>query len=205
MDRTELKLKAQPQAWRLFSTRKADPAFKKFAEKVLERDRHVCQFCGFQADEYMEVVNKDNDYANTKMDNMITVCPLCMQCLFIESIDFNDYGGGKIIYLPEMSQAELNGLCHVIFCAIANATDYRTNAQTIYRDLKLRIQVVDEILGEGMSNPVKLGQMLIDAPVEDRDRVQETLLKDLRLLPSKTKFDAQIHSWAASALKDLAA
>lgn len=205
MDRTELKLKAQPQAWRLFSTRKADPAFKKFAEKVFERDRHVCQFCGFQADEYMEVVNKDNDYANTKMDNMITACPLCMQCLFIESIDFNDYGGGKIIYLPEMSQAELNGLCHVIFCAIANSTDYRTNAQTIYRDLKLRIQVVDEILGEGMSNPVKLGQMLIDAPVEDRDRVQETLLKDLRLLPSKTKFDAQIHSWAASALKDLAA
>ncbi len=205
MGSSELKLKAQPQAWRLFSTRKADPAFKKFAEKILERDHHVCQYCGFQANEYMEVVNKDSDYANTKMDNMITACPLCMQCLFIESIDFNDFGGGKIIYLPEMSQAELNGLCHVIFCAIANATDYRTNAQTIYRDLKLRTQVVDEVLGEGMSNPVKLGQMLIDAPVEDRDRVQETLLKDLRLLASKTKFDAQIHSWAASALKDLAA
>jgi intracellular multiplication protein IcmJ len=205
MDRPELKLMAQPQAWRVFSARKVDPAFQQFAEKVFVRDNYVCQFCGFQAHEYQQVVNRDNDYHNSKITNMMTACCFCAQCLFIESIDFNDYGGGKIIFFPELSQAELNGLCQVVFCAIANASDYRTNAQTIYRDLKLRSQVVDETLGEGMSNPVRLGQMLIDAPLDDRQKVQDTLLKDLRLLPSKTKFEAQINVWAATAVKELAA
>lgn len=205
MNRPELKLMAQPQAWRVFSARKLDPAFEQFAKKVFERDQYVCQYCGFQAHEYQQVVNRDNDYSNSKLSNMMTACCFCAQCLFIESIDYHDYGGGKIIYFPEMSQAELNGLCQVLFCAIANASDYRTNAQTIYRDLKLRSQVVDEHLGEGMSNPTRLGQMLIDAPLDDRDRVQGILLKNLRLLPSKTKFETQIQAWAVNALKELAA
>jgi intracellular multiplication protein IcmJ len=205
MNRPELKLMAQPQAWRVYAARKADPAFQKFAEKVFERDNHTCQYCGFQAREYQQVVNRDNNYRNNKVENLMTACCFCAQCLFIESIDFNDFGGGRIIYFPEMSQAELNGLCQVVFCAIANATSYRTNSQTIYRDLKLRSQVVDQVLGEGMSNPAKLGQMLIDAPIEDRTKLQTSLLKNLRMLPSKTKFETQIQAWAVAALDELAA
>jgi intracellular multiplication protein IcmJ len=205
METPTLKLMAQPQAWRIFSARKLDPTFAKFAEKVFERDHYVCQYCGFQAHEYMDVVNRDNNYHNTQLSNMMTACCFCAQCLFIESIDFNDYGGGKIIYYPEMTQAELNGLCQVVFCAIANATNYRANAQNIYRDLKFRSGIVEETLGEGMSNPVRLGQMMIDAPLENREQVQETVLKDLRLLPSKTKFETQIKAWAATAGKELAA
>jgi intracellular multiplication protein IcmJ len=205
MNRPELKLMAQPQAWRVYAARKADPAFQKFAEKVFERDNHTCQFCGFQAREYQQVVNRDNNYRNNKVENLMTACCFCAQCLFIESIDFNDFGGGRIIFFPELSQAELNGLCQVVFCAIANATSYRTNSQTIYRDLKLRSQVVDQVLGEGMSNPAKLGQMLIDAPVEERAKLQTSLLKDLRMLPSKTKFETQIQAWAVAALDELAA
>ena len=111
----------------------------------------------------------------------------------------------RLRILAVLSQAELNGLCQVVFCAIANATSYRTNSQTIYRDLKLRSQVVDQVLGEGMSNPAKLGQMLIDAPVEDRTKLQTSLLKNLRMLPSKTKFETQIQAWAVAALDELAA
>ena len=205
MERSVLTLMAQPHAWRVYSARKNDPAFKKFQEQVFVRDDYTCQYCGFQAHDYQQVVNRDHDYRNNHLSNLITACALCAQCLFIESIEFNEYGGGRIIYFPELSQAELNGLCQVVFCAIANATSYRTNAQTIYRDLKLRSQVVDQVLGEGMSNPSRLGQMLIDAPVEDRERVQGTVLKDLRLLASKTKFEKQIQAWAAAAVDELAA
>jgi len=205
MDRPELTLMAQPQSWRVFSTRKADPAFQKFQEQVFQRDQYSCQYCGFQAHDFQQVINRDHNYHHNQLSNMITACAFCAQCLFIESIDFNDYGGGRIIYLPELSQAELNGICQVAFCAIANATSYRTNAQTIYRDLKLRSQVVDQILGEGMSNPARLGQMLIDAPFEEREKVQHAVLKNLRLLPSKTKFETQIQTWAATAMEELAA
>ncbi len=205
MERPILTLKSQPQAWRVFAARKADPAFQAFADKVFERDNYTCQYCGFQAREYQQVVNRDGNYRNSKVSNMMTACCFCAQCLFIESIDFNDFGGGRIIYFPEMTQAELNALCQVVFCAIANATSYRTNAQTIYRDLKQRSAVVEQVLGEGMSSPARLGQMMIDAPLDDRGRVHEILLKDLRLLPSKTKFETQIQTWAVAALDELAA
>ena len=61
------------------------------------------------------------------------------------------------------------------------------------------------MLGEGMSNPARLGQMLVDAPLEDREKVHRTILKDLRLLPSKTKFETQIQTWAVAAMDELAA
>jgi intracellular multiplication protein IcmJ len=193
-----LALSAKPGTWRLFAARKADPAFHKFSERVWERDNYTCQFCGFQARLYQEVVNLDQDYRNNKIGNLVTACCFCTQCFFLEAVGKNDYGGGVIIYLPEIGQAELNGLCHVLFCAIANATNYRPDAQAVYRSLKLRTQMVEEQLGEGLSNPATLGQMLIETSTAN-----ETLLQKLRLLPSRTKFNQQIEDWASAALKEL--
>lgn len=198
-----LTLRAQPAAWRVFTSRKADPRFKQFSKKVWTRDNYTCQYCGFQAADYQQVVNKDNNYRNSKMSNLVTACCLCSQCLFLESINYNDYGGGTIIHMPQLTQAELNGLCHVLFCAIANATSYRADAQALYRSLKFRAQVVDQILGEGMSNPARLGQVLIDAPLKNRAEVTSNVIGELRLLPSRTKFSTQINSWAEAALEDM--
>ena len=63
-----LTLSAKPGSWRLFAARKADPTFLKFSERVWERDSYTCQFCGFQARLYQEVVNLDQDYRNNKLD-----------------------------------------------------------------------------------------------------------------------------------------
>jgi intracellular multiplication protein IcmJ len=193
-----LTLSAKPGAWRLFAARKADPAFLQFSARVWQRDNYTCQFCGFQAKLYQEVVNIDQDYRNNKIDNLVTACCFCTQCFFLEAVGKNDYGGGTIIYLPEMLQVELDGLCHVLFCAMANATSYRTDAQSVYRSLKLRAQTVEEQMGEGMSNPAMLGQMLIETSAK-----AENLLKDVRLLPSRSKFSQQIEDWAKAALEEL--
>jgi len=194
----ELTLSATSGAWRLFAARKADPAFLAFSKRVHERDNNTCQFCGFQAQLYQEVVNLDQDYRNNKLDNLVTACCFCAQCFFLEAVGKNDYGGGTLIYMPEISQVELNGLCHVLFCAIANATNYRTDAQAIYRSFKLRAQLVDEQLGEGMSNPSTFGQLLVETGAN-----AETVLQNLRLLPSRTKFSQQIEEWAQAALQEL--
>lgn len=201
--RLELKLMATPGSWRLYSARTVDERFKTFEKKVLQRDRYRCQFCGFQARLYQEVVNLDNDYSNNKLSNLVTSCCFCAQCFFIESVGVGGYGGGTLIYVPELTQAELNSLCHVLFCAITNDTGYKSSAQNIYRSFKFRSQAVEEKFGEGTSDPALFGQLLIDAGVKDEE-TRAKLFKNILLLPSRAKFRKQIEKWAASALEEIA-
>lgn len=201
-NKPELSLTATPGSWRLYSARKADERFKAFEIKVLQRDKYTCQFCGFQARHYQDVVNLDKNYNNNKLHNLVTACCFCAQCFFVESVGVGGYGGGNLIYLPELTQAELNSLCHVIFCAITNDTGYKSTAQNIYRSFKYRTQAVEEKFGEGTSDPAIFGQLMIDSAVREDLSVQ--LFNNIRLLPSRAKFRKQIERWAASALDEMA-
>lgn len=202
-DNSKLKLIASPGAWRLYSARKADARFKSFEQKVLQRDQYTCQFCGFQARLYQDVINLDGDYKNNRLSNLVTACCFCSQCFFIESVGVGGYGGGTLIYLPELTQPELNSLCHVLFCAITNDTGYKPSAQTIYRSFKFRSQVVEEKFGEGTSDPAVFGQLIIDCGATAHETM-DRLFTNIRLLPSRAKFRKQIEHWAASALKEIA-
>ena len=197
-----LKLIASPAAWRLYSARKVDPKFKDFQLKVLQRDRYTCQFCGFQAKKFQEVINLDNNYSNNKLSNLATACCFCAQCFFIESVGLGGYGGGSLVYLPELTQSELNSLCHVLFCAITNDTGYKSSAQDIYRSFKSRSQMIEDKYGEGTSNPAILGQLIIDSGIASSDTVDQ-IFNNVRLLPSRAKFRKQIEYWAASALEEI--
>jgi intracellular multiplication protein IcmJ len=201
-EKSKLRLVASPGAWRLYSARKADERFKAFETKVLQRDRYICQFCGFQAKLYQEVVNLDGDYTNNRMNNMITSCCFCAQCFFIESVGVGGYGGGTLVYLPELEQNEVNSLCHVLFCAITNDTGYKNSAQNIYRSFKMRSQMVEDKFGEGTSDPAILGQLIIDSGASSHE-TEDRLFKNIRLLPSRAKFRKQIEQWAASALEEI--
>lgn len=197
-----LKLVASPNSWRLYSARKADARFKSFESKVLQRDSYSCQYCSFQAKFYQDIINADGNYTNNRLENLTTACPFCAQCFFIESVGVGGYGGGTLIFLPEMSQAELNILCHVLFCAITNDTGYKTSAQDIYRSFKLRSQLVEQKFGEGTSDPAIFGQLIIDSGAHGDDLTTK-LFSGIRLLPSRAKFRKQIEKWAASALEEL--
>lgn len=198
----ELKLTASPGSWRLYSARKADPRFKSFEQKIFQRDHYTCQFCGFQARLYQDVINLDGDYTNNRLANMVTACVFCSQCFFIESVGVGGYGGGSLIYLPELTQAELNSLCHVLFCAITNDTGYKSSAQAIYRSFKFRGQAIEEKFGEGTSDPAMFGHLLIESGHAMKE-ASENIFKNICLLPSRAKFRKQIEHWAASALEEM--
>lgn len=204
-DRTNstLSLKATPGAWRIYSARKADPNFKSFELKVHQRDQYRCHFCGFQAKQFQDVVNLDGNFTNNKLSNLVTSCCFCSQCFFIESVGVGGYGGGSLIYLPEFKQAELNSFCHVLFCAITNDTGYKNSAQSIYRNFKIRSQVVEDKFGEGTSDPSIFGHLIIDSGIKT-DSKETNFLENILLLPSRAKFRRQIESWAASALEEIA-
>ncbi len=200
----ELQLAVNLSGWRLFVRRKEDKAFLPVQKRVFERDEYTCQYCGFQAKEYQEVVNFDGNYTNNKLSNMITACCFCTQCLFLQSVGVDEMGGGQLIYLPEISQGDLNSFCHVLFCAMENNTGYQDSAQSIYRSLKFRSQIIENKFGSGTSNPTTMGQMIIEYQSQS-PKEKVNILLDLRLLPSQTKFRVQLEAWAAAALKELEA
>ncbi len=197
-----LTLSVKPGNWRLFAARKADPAFQSFSKRVLERDMYTCQYCGFQAREFQEVVNLDQNYNRNVLSNMITSCCFCTQCFFLEAVGRNDYGGGTLIYLPEITQNDLDAFCHVLFCAMTNATAYQSSAQALYRSFKFRAQAVEEQFGPGTCRPNNFGQMIIESDKTD-GKITEKLLSNLRLLPSHAKFRKQIETWAKAALEEI--
>lgn len=198
----ELRLAVNLMGWRIFARRKEDKKFLPVAKRVYERDRYVCQFCGFQAKEFQDIINLDGNYANNDIKNLVTACCFCSQCLFLQSVGIDEMSGGQLIYLPEMSQGDLNSFCHVLFCAMGNSTGYQESAQTIYRSFKFRGQAVENKFGTGTSNPSIFGQMLVEYQDQFPKQGSE-VLKDLRLLPSNVKFRVQLDAWAASALKEL--
>lgn len=200
----ELQLAVNLSGWRIYIRRRADKKFLPVAKKVLNRDQYTCQFCSFQAREYQEIVNRDGDYTNNKISNLITACCFCAQCLFLESLSLEEMGGGQLIYLPEMGQAELNSFCHVLFCAMGNGTGYQESAQSIYRSFKFRSQLIENKYGQGTSNPSVLGQLILEHQIKNPD-TKIDILNDIRLLPSYTKFKVQLDAWAAAALEELAA
>jgi intracellular multiplication protein IcmJ len=195
-------LQATPNAWRLYASRQADPLFQEYAKRVFERDQYTCMFCGFRAIAYQEVINLDGNYTNNKLENLVTACCFCSQCFFLESVGVGGYGGGTLIYLPELTQAELNSLCHVLFCAINNDTGYKINAQTIYLNLKMRAQDIENKFGEGSSDPSTFGHLLIDTNASALQSYTD-LMSGIRLLPSRAKFRQQIETWAINALKEM--
>lgn len=196
----EINLLADVNSYNLYSTRNSDNKFTSFKTRVLTRDKHSCSYCNFRSSKFMQVINKDGNYLNNSIDNLTTACPFCAQCHFIPFVGKVSNTGGILIHLPDMSQGDLNALCHVIFCLVQNQAGNYKSAEKIYKQLKLRSKSVDDSWGKGLSNPALFGQMIIDTPLDKIKTVKNTLLKDLRLLPSFDDFKEHISIWSKDAL-----
>lgn len=191
----DIALSATANNWRLFMMRRSDPIFVSLQEKIYTRDNHTCQYCGFQAKAHLETINLNGNYLDNKRSNLVTACGLCAQCFFLEAVGKSDFGGGVLIYLPEMRQNELNAFCHTAFEAMACRLKNAIHAKNVYRGLKLRAQMIEENFGEGLSNPAHFGQMLIDAGEEKKNALHEMMQTSFRLLPNMARFAGEIITW----------
>ena len=183
----ELQLNASFESWKLFWVRRNHPRFKLIAEKIFKRDNYTCYYCDFKTPKVnLEVINLDNNYQNNTPTNLATACPLCAQCFFLESIGTGEFGGGFLIYLPEISQAQLNALCNQSFLEIQKRTAQSEAAEGVLRDLRFRMSDVDKLFGDGMSDPSRFGSLMLIANFS-QEKVRK-ILSPLRLLPVRSRF-----------------
>lgn len=192
-------LTAKRGNWSRFRARRNNASFMKLEQQILARDKNTCRYCGFASEKYQVVVNINNDYnpGQSKPDNLATACLFCAQCLLLDGIGQGNNWGGTIIYLPEISQADLNHFCRVLFSSMLRDAPYKGKLQTAYLSLKDRENAVNEIFGPKSNDPHTFGMTLIDSNLSE-DQLKHPVMTHLRLLPDRKCFTQEVNYWKST-------
>lgn len=221
--KNKLLLSSNEKGWRQSSVHGTvyDRAYKKryknLWDSVWSRDKNTCFYCGFKSDRFQEIHHLDDDHNNNKIENLVTVCPLCHQNFHLDSV--SNVNGGKIIWLPEMSQQDLNHLCRSMFIAMhlsdvnneyAKENDNLAAEKLLSQNNMLFIKVspmieaallsratlVDKYIQGDASEPINIASAFIDMSREEyANRAEFT--DNLKLLHFKTRFNVQSKYWAS--------
>lgn len=186
-----LTLSANLDGWRVFNARRKQSDFQKLAQKVYVRDKYICQFCGFRDLVYQEVANLNGNYRDNDLSNLATCCALCIECNFLGVMGREN----RVIFFPQMTQAELMLFTRVLFCLIASSTPYVETAKSLYRNLRQLMVPVDEIFGKDASISDLFGQSLLDTQGMT-EQAQAKIMQSLRLLPNQQHFTDQVTHWS---------
>lgn len=184
------------------SSEEADKDFKAIRPKILSRDNHTCQYCGFRSEKYQEVHHIDDDHSNNDESNLITTCPLCHSCFHIGLS--GTYNRGDIIRLdPELgiSQAELNQLVRVLWVA-EESSDQSIKMIAVKNLARLTKQTVSADRKLGTTDPLVVGDYLLQLSDEDYN-MREKVLKEYYFLPKKSGYAPQFNFWKSSVFKNI--
>jgi intracellular multiplication protein IcmJ len=195
-------LSAKKGHWQAFAGRQSQESFLRLASKVLERDDYSCRYCGFKSQQFQVVVNIDQNYQNNDLSNLATACSLCSPCFFIDALGKHTKGFGTIIYLPEISQADLNHFCRALFCSMLRDSPYKGKLQAVYLSLSERAQAVETLFGKDTQIPMLFGQTLIDSELSPA-QMNHPLFFDLKLLPLRKFFQEEATYWKSTVFANI--
>lgn len=198
-----LTLSATRASWQIpaYHGTEQDKSMKEVRLKVLERDRNICQCCGFKASKWQEVHHLNDDHTDKSMSNLATVCCFCHQCFHLGLA--GSTAGGMLIWLPEMSQIELHHLCRALFVAMRDEKGkMSTSASSLFMSLESRGVFMEQHFAAGASDPAVLGQAFLKMKPDEYDK-RVDFLKNIRLLPQRSRFEPQVKYWAETVFRDL--
>jgi intracellular multiplication protein IcmJ len=202
MDMLPVVLTAKRGNWQRFMARKADKSFLEIRDKIFARDDYICRYCGFQSKQYQEILNIDQNYEHNKLDNMATACHFCAQCFFLDSVGLDGKSGGTIIYLPEISQTDLNHFCRALFCSMLRDAPYKGKLQATYLSLQDRAKPIESIFGPNTQEPTVFGQSLIDTGLTEAQH-KHPIFTDLKLLPIRKFYKTQAEFWKSTVFANI--
>jgi intracellular multiplication protein IcmJ len=180
-----------------------DKKMRSTRSKILKRDKYICYYCDFRSKHYQEVHHLDGDHSNMSEKNLVTVCPLCHQNHHLLNASIT--GGGKIIYLPEITQIELNHLCRTIFILFKEEKMYEemaAAAKATFSSLESRAHLIENDFAIGASDPGKFAQALLKANDENK-KISIESLKKFKMLPYYARFEPAIDYWSKTVYKDI--
>lgn len=193
-----------------------DESAKRLRDVVIGRGifGRRCYFCDFAfgASDLFEVHHLDHDHQNESAENTVPVCEMCHAPFHIDLVSRKWPGdSGKIIFLPELTQPELNNLLQALFYSMVvkeggeeNVSDGKPaiRPHTIYSILAGRAALVEqnakgEVIRPHMSEPYALGRVLSEMSDADYAR-RDSLFHGLRYLAPLTHFQNQAMAWSAN-------
>ena len=148
------------------------PPSKTQAEKLLKRDDFTCRFCGFRSLQFQRVVPFEKDY--------VTACNFCEQVISLERAGIAS--SGVLIWLPEISQAELNHIVRAIYVARADEDSEISKAAERAFDA-LMARRVDAKKRLGSEDPLLLSTVLHENLTKKERVAAVKKLDGVRLLP----------------------
>ena len=165
----------------------------KVRDKILSRDNDTCQGCGFQASDFQEIHHRSGDHSNFKDSNLETLCPLCHQVFHPDLASISS--GASMIWLPEITQVELNRLLFAVFAATKKGSSHPLYnvAKAIWGLLEMRKVYLDNQLGK--SDPGIYGQMLLQMTKEEYDNRAETM-RAIKMLANPIRFEVEVDYWS---------
>lgn len=172
----------------------SDAAYAEIRPQVLRRDNFTCSYCGYRA-QATEVHHVDDDHSNNAMPNLAVACPLCHAVNHIGQIAKRR--GGVLVYLPEISQINLNHLLRTIF--IQGDTDAgKQPAKRLLAYLLRRKAVCEQYLGT--SSPLDLAEALLRLHPDDYVKRQR-VLSPIRIVFNPSAFLTHTRTWADTVYK----
>lgn len=171
---------------------------------VLERDDYTCHGCNFMSlptknsSSFQEVHHLDDNHRNNEPVNLKTLCPLCHQVFHIGSAGIAN--GGTIIWIPEISQKDINHLARSIFVAMYTDSEFAGSARALYTALEARSMYVEDVFATGASDPSFFGQAYLDC---DPKKLIPQATHGLRILAAPSRFQDAITHWATQSYAGL--
>ena len=179
----------------------AAPSMKEARQKVLARDDFTCVFCSFRSPKWQEIHHLNDDHSDFSLSNLATACPFCHQCFHLGLA--GSTAGGLLIWLPEMSQVELNHLSRALFVAMRDdKSKIYAAASGLYMSMESRGVFMDQHFAAGASDPGVLGQAFLKMKSDTYEK-RADYLKNIRLLPQRSRFEPQVKYWAETIFRDL--
>lgn len=155
---------------------KLDPALR---QKVHDRDDDTCRCCGFRASKYQEILYINGNFNDRQIDNLATVCFFCQQAFYLDLAA--SMRSGVLIWLPEISQAELSHLMRAIYIGrIAQGPMADTARQAMTLLLSRREDAVNRL---GSEDPGILATVMQDFLTPGIYKQRKAKLDGIRLLP----------------------